>query len=72
MMVLLSVGSVFGLLLGFASTRLMAGIVYQATASDPAVIVAVVLTMVLLGLVSAAVPARRALRVDPMVLLRED
>ena len=72
MMVLLTVGSVFGLLLGFASTRLMAGIVYQATASDPAVIVAVVVTMVLLGLVSAAVPARRALRVDPMVLLRED
>jgi len=72
MMVLLSVGSVFGLLLGFASTRLMAGIVYQATASDPVVIVAVVLTMVLLGLGSAAVPARRALRVDPMELLRED
>jgi predicted permease len=72
MMVLLGIGSGLGLLLGFAATRLMAGIVYQATASDPVVIVAVVLTMAMLGMVSAALPARRALRVDPMVLLRED
>ena len=70
--VLLSVGSLFGLLLGFAATRLLAGIVYQATASDPLVIVAVVATMALLGVISSALPARRALRVDPMVLLRED
>jgi predicted permease len=69
---LLGIGSAMGLLLGFAATRLMAGIVYQATASDPVVIVAVVATMALLGVVSAALPARRALRVDPMVLLRED
>jgi ABC-type antimicrobial peptide transport system permease subunit len=51
---------------------LLAGIVYQATASDPLVIVAVVATMALLGVISSALPARRALRVDPMVLLRED
>ena len=72
MVLLLGVGSVGGLLLGFAASRLLAGIVYQATASDPVVIVAVVLTMALLGLVSAALPARRALRVDPMVLLRDE
>jgi len=70
--VLLSVGSVIGLLLGFATTRLLAGIVYQASASDPVVVVAVVLTMALLGAISSALPARRALRVDPMVLLRAD
>jgi predicted permease len=70
--VLLSMGSVFGLLLGFVTTRLLAGIVYQATASDPVVVVAGVLTMALLGAISSALPARRALRVDPMALLRED
>ncbi|HEX3438038.1 MAG TPA: hypothetical protein VHT24_14815 [Pseudacidobacterium sp.] len=37
-----------------------AWIVYQALASDPVVILAVALIMVLAGLVSAAVPARRA------------
>lgn len=72
MVLLLSLGSGLGLLLGLAATRLLAGIVYQATASDPMVIVAVVMTMALLGVVSAALPARRALRVDPMVLLREE
>ena len=72
MVLLLCVGSVAGLLLGFAATRLLAGIVYQATASDPVVIVAVVMTMALLGLVSAALPARRALRVDPAILLRDE
>jgi ABC-type antimicrobial peptide transport system permease subunit len=46
--------------------------VYQASASDPVVVVAVVLTMALLGAASSALPARRALRIDPMVLLRED
>jgi ABC-type antimicrobial peptide transport system permease subunit len=60
------------LLLGFVTTRLLAGIVYQATASDPVVVVAGVLTMALLGAISSALPARRALRVDPMALLRED
>ena len=72
MTLLLGIGSGMGLLLGFGATRVMAGIVYQATASDPVVILAAALTMVLLGMVSAALPARRALRVDPMVLLRED
>jgi ABC-type antimicrobial peptide transport system permease subunit len=72
MTLLLGIGSGLGLLLGFAATRVMAGIVYQATASDPVVIVAAVLTMAMLGVVSAALPARRALRVDPMVLLREE
>jgi predicted permease len=72
MTLLLGIGSGMGLLLGFAATRVMAGMVYQATASDPVVILAAVLTMSMLGLVSAALPARRALRVDPMVLLRED
>jgi predicted permease len=69
---LLGIGSGMGLLLGFAASRLMAGIVYQATASDPVVIVAAVATMALLGAIAAALPARRALRVDPMALLRED
>lgn len=70
-LLLLVVGSAAGLLLGFAASRLLAGVVYQATASDPLVVVAVVLTMIGLGLVSAALPARRAMRIDPMALLRE-
>lgn len=71
-MTLLAVGSVAGLLLGFAATKLLASVVYHASAADPVVLVAVVLTMAGLGAVSAVVPARRAVRVEPAMLLREE
>jgi predicted permease len=69
---LLAAGSVAGLLCGIAASRLLASIVYQATASDPVVILAVTLTMACVGLVSAAIPAQRALHIDPARLLRDE
>jgi predicted permease len=69
---LFAVGSVAGLGLGFAASRVLAGIVYQASASDPEVVLAVILAMALIGLVSAAVPARRAITLDPGRLLRDE
>ena len=68
---LLAIGSAAGLLLGVLATRVLSHIVYQATPKDPLVLVGVVLTMLLLGLVAAWIPARRALSVDPIMLLRE-
>jgi ABC-type antimicrobial peptide transport system permease subunit len=70
--ILLGVGSIAGLALGFAASKLLASIVYQATASDPLVILAVALTMALIGLLSAAFPARRALSINPAKLLRDE
>jgi predicted permease len=70
--VLLGIGSIAGLALGFAAGRVLASIVYQATASDPLVILAVVATMGCIGLLSAAWPARRALSTEPAMLLREE
>jgi ABC-type antimicrobial peptide transport system permease subunit len=69
---LLAYGSAAGLLLGILATRVLALIVYQATPRDPLVLSGVVLAMALLGLVAAWIPARRALSVDPMILLREE
>jgi predicted permease len=69
---LLAVGSAAGLLLGILASRVLAFIVYQATPRDPLVLAGVVLAMSLLGLVATWIPARRALSVDPMILLRED
>jgi predicted permease len=69
---LLVVGSVAGLILGILATRVLAYIVYQATPRDPLVLAGAVLTMSLLGLVATWIPARRALSVDPMTLLREE
>jgi ABC-type antimicrobial peptide transport system permease subunit len=71
MLILLAGGSVVGLVLGVAASRVLAAIVYQATAQDPFVLIAVVLTMVFTAVVSVASPVRRALHVDPARLLRE-
>jgi ABC-type antimicrobial peptide transport system permease subunit len=69
---LLAVGSVAGLGFGILATRVLAFIVYQATPRDPLVLTGVVVAMSFLGLVATWIPARRALSVDPMVLLREE
>ena len=69
---LLAFGSTAGLLLGMLASRVLASIVYEATARDPLVLAGVVLAMSLVGLLAAWIPARRALAVDPMMLLREE
>jgi len=69
---LLALGSVAGLLLGILATRVLAFIVYQATPRDPLVLAGAVLAMLSLGLLAAWTPARRALSVDPMILLHEE
>lgn len=69
---LLAIGSTAGMLLGLLATRVLASIVYQATPRDPTVLAGVVLTMMGVGLVAAWIPARQALAVDPMILLREE
>jgi ABC-type antimicrobial peptide transport system permease subunit len=69
---LLAFGSLAGLLLGVLASRVLAFVVYSATPRDPLVLGGVVLAMSLLGLLATWIPARRALSVDPMILLREE
>ena len=71
MMVLLGVGSLLGIALGVAASKVLAVIVYHASAQDPVVLVAVAMTMASAGLLSVAGPVRRALRADPATILRE-
>jgi ABC-type antimicrobial peptide transport system permease subunit len=71
MLILLGSGSVVGIVLGVAASRLLSAIVYQADAQDPIVLASVAFTMVLTGLLSVAGPVRRALHIDPAKLLRE-
>ncbi len=70
--VLLGIGSLVGLLWGIFASRLLGQIVYQANPRDPVIMVGAVLTMVLLGIAASAIPALRALAVDPSKLLREE
>jgi len=50
----------------------LAFVVYQATPNDPVVLGGVVATMLLLGLLAASIPAKKALAVNPMILLKEE
>jgi predicted permease len=68
---LLAIGSSAGLVLGLLATRVLASVVYQATPRDPLVLTGVVVAMALVGLLAASIPARRALSIDPAILLRE-
>jgi predicted permease len=65
-----------GTIAGFAGAWLLAGSVraflFGVEPHDPVVYVAVAVLLAVSGLVAAAVPARRAARVDPMVALRTD
>jgi len=69
---LLGVGSVAGLALGVLGSSVLASIVYQATVYDPVVLGGALATMVLIGVAAATMPARRAVRLDPALLLREE
>ena len=69
---LLAIGSVLGIVFGVLGSSVLSHIVYQATPRDPVVLVGVCFTMLLLGLAASWLPARRALAVDPMILLREE
>lgn len=69
---LLGVGSVVGLLLSSFAGWFLQQIVYQANPRDPMVLIGVVLTMALLGVAASAIPALRAISIDPSKLLREE
>lgn len=69
---LLAAGSAAGLLLGLGATRVLSYVVYQASPRDPLVLSGVVAVMLMLGVLAAWIPAQRALRADPLVLLREE
>ena len=68
---LLVSGSAIGMLFGVAGSRVLSAIVYQASAYDPVVLLAVAFTVLLTGSLSVAGPVRRALHVDPANVLRE-
>lgn len=70
-LVLTSVGILVGLAGAFALNRLIASLLYGVQPSDPTTIVAVVATIVSVAVVTCWVPAWRASRVDPNIVLRD-
>ena len=69
---LLTIGSIAGILLGLAASRVLQHVVYQATPHDPLVLMAAMAVMCGIGLGATWLPARRALRIDPVRALRDE
>jgi ABC-type antimicrobial peptide transport system permease subunit len=70
--ILLLAGSALGLSCGVFASQLLRRIVYEANPRDPLVLIGAVATMTLLGIVATWIPARRALRINPSNLMREE
>lgn len=61
-----------GLVVALLLTRLLSGIVYGVAPHDPATFAGVSLGLLVVAVLAAGIPARRATRVDPATVLRHE
>jgi len=65
-------GVVAGIAGAFVLTRLMSAVLFEVQATDPATFALVVVVLLGAALIASWLPARRALRIDPVQALRYD
>lgn len=69
---LTTIGVVAGIAAALAGTRLLSGLLYGVTPTDPLTFAAVAILLITIALAACLLPARRAMRVDPIVALRNE
>ena len=67
-----AVGITLGITGAAAGVRVLRGLVYGVSAADPLTFIAVPMVVTAVAVLAAAIPARRASRVDPITALRAD
>jgi putative ABC transport system permease protein len=68
----LGIGLAIGVIAGVVFARLLTGSLQSIPATDPFVVIGALVVLLLAALTAVILPARRALRVDPMVALRHE
>jgi predicted permease len=64
------IGSALGIAAALGVTRFISSMLFGVRANDPLTIIAVAILLAVVALLACYIPARRAMRVDPMVALR--
>jgi putative ABC transport system permease protein len=64
------IGIAIGIVGALLLARTMRSLLFEVSPADPASIVGVSLLLMLVAMLASYIPARRAIRVDPMVALR--
>jgi putative ABC transport system permease protein len=65
-------GIAVGLAGALVASRLLSSLLFEVSATDPAVFAAIAFLLLAVGTVAGFLPARRATRADPMVAIRAE
>jgi putative ABC transport system permease protein len=65
-----AIGATIGLIASIALTKLISGLLFGVRTTDLATLIAVTLLLVIIALIANYIPARRAIRIDPLSALR--